>query len=71
MIGRMGPGTTATDLVLTVTEMLRAHGVVGKFVELYGAGLSVADPGRPRDHLEHVARVRGHGDACSRSTTRP
>jgi aconitate hydratase len=40
MIGRMGPGTTATDLVLTVTEMLRAHGVVGKFVELYGAGLS-------------------------------
>ena len=40
MVGRMGPGTTATDLVLTVTEMLRAHGVVGKFVELYGAGLS-------------------------------
>ena len=38
--GRMNPGTTATDLVLTVTEMLRAHGVVGKFVELYGAGLS-------------------------------
>jgi aconitate hydratase len=40
MSGRLGPGTTATDLVLTVTEMLRAHGVVGKFVELYGAGLS-------------------------------
>jgi aconitate hydratase len=40
MTGRMITGATATDLVLTVTEMLRAHGVVGKFVELYGAGLS-------------------------------
>ena len=40
LTGRLGPGTTATDLVLTVTEMLRNHGVVGKFVELYGAGLS-------------------------------
>ncbi len=40
MTGRIPAGTTATDLVLTVTEMLRAHGVVGKFVELYGAGLS-------------------------------
>jgi len=36
----MRPGTTATDLVLTVTEMLRAHGVVGKFVEFHGTGLS-------------------------------
>jgi aconitate hydratase A / 2-methylisocitrate dehydratase len=40
MTGRLGAGATATDLVLTVTEMLRSHGVVGKFVELYGAGLS-------------------------------
>jgi aconitate hydratase len=40
LTGRLGAGTTATDLVLTVTEMLRNHGVVGKFVELYGAGLS-------------------------------
>ena len=39
-IGAMQPGTTATDLVLTVTEMLRAHGVVGRFVEYYGTGLS-------------------------------
>ncbi|HUG94539.1 MAG TPA: aconitate hydratase AcnA [Pleomorphomonadaceae bacterium] len=38
--GAMRPGTTATDLVLTVTEMLRAHGVVGKFVEFHGTGLS-------------------------------
>ncbi|MGD9695512.1 MAG: aconitate hydratase AcnA [Thermoleophilia bacterium] len=40
LVGEMGPGTTATDLVLTVTELLRTHGVVGKFVELYGDGLS-------------------------------
>ncbi|HEU5455415.1 MAG TPA: aconitate hydratase AcnA, partial [Nocardioides sp.] len=40
LTGRLPAGTTATDLVLTVTEMLRTHGVVGKFVELYGAGLS-------------------------------
>ncbi len=37
--GRMPEGTTATDLVLTIVEMLRAHGVVGKFVEFYGDGL--------------------------------
>jgi len=38
--GEMRPGTTATDLVLTVTEILRTHGVVGKFVEFHGTGLS-------------------------------
>ena len=37
--GRLKEGTTATDLVLTVTEMLRKHGVVGKFVEFYGPGV--------------------------------
>ncbi|MFI6237962.1 aconitate hydratase [Micromonospora sp. NPDC050784] len=37
--GEMPPGTTATDLVLTITEMLRKHGVVGKFVEFYGPGV--------------------------------
>ncbi|MDA0993466.1 MAG: aconitate hydratase AcnA [Proteobacteria bacterium] len=37
--GRLREGTTATDLVLTVTEMLRKKGVVGKFVEFYGDGL--------------------------------
>jgi aconitate hydratase len=40
LFGRLPPGTTATDLVLTVTQMLRAKKVVGKFVEFYGAGLS-------------------------------
>ncbi|MCN0178326.1 aconitate hydratase [Salinispora arenicola] len=38
--GEMPAGTTATDLVLTITEMLRRHGVVGKFVEFYGPGVS-------------------------------
>ena len=37
--GRLREGTTATDLVLTVTQMLRARGVVGKFVEFFGPGL--------------------------------
>ena len=38
--GEMPPGATATDLVLTITEMLRKHGVVGKFVEFYGPGVA-------------------------------
>ncbi len=46
LTGRLREGATATDLVLTITEMLRNHGVVGKFVEYYGPGLrdlSLAD----------------------------
>ncbi len=46
LTGGMPEGSTATDLVLTVVEMLRAHGVVGKFVEFFGEGmahLSLAD----------------------------
>lgn len=39
--GDLPEGTTATDLVLTITEMVRKHGVVGKFVEFYGPGVSV------------------------------
>jgi aconitate hydratase len=38
--GKQPEGTTATDLVLTITEMLRKHGVVGKFVEFYGPGVA-------------------------------
>src|SRR4029079_5149032 len=38
--GELRPGATATDLVVYVTEMLRSHGVVGKFVEFHGPGLS-------------------------------
>jgi aconitate hydratase len=37
--GQLREGITATDLVLTITQMLRKHGVVGKFVEFFGAGL--------------------------------
>ena len=40
LTGALNEGVTATDLVLTVTQMLRAHGVVGKFVEFHGEGLS-------------------------------
>jgi aconitate hydratase len=40
LTGALKEGVTATDLVLTVTQMLRSHGVVGKFVEFYGDGLS-------------------------------
>ena len=46
LVGRLAEGTTATDLVLTVTQMLRRQGVVGKFVEFHGPGLkhlSLAD----------------------------
>ncbi|GAA1121328.1 MULTISPECIES: aconitate hydratase AcnA [Streptomyces violaceusniger group] len=40
LTGSLPTGTTATDLVLTITEMLRKHGVVGKFVEFYGEGVA-------------------------------
>jgi aconitate hydratase len=40
LTGERQPGVTATDVVLTVTEMLRKHGVVGKFVEFYGEGVA-------------------------------
>ncbi len=40
LVGALPEGTTATDLVLRVTEMLRSHGVVGKFVEFFGPGLA-------------------------------
>ncbi len=50
--GTMPSGATATDLVLRVTEVLRKEGVVGKFVEFFGAGvssMSLAD----REPLQH------------------
>ena len=40
LVGQLPPGATATDLVLTVTQMLRKKGVVGKFVEFYGPGVA-------------------------------
>ena len=69
--GRLPEGATATDLVLTVTEMLRKKGVVGQFVEFYGTGLSSLDAARPRHDRQHGAGIwrddgllpRGRGDA--------
>ena len=56
--GRLNEGITATDLVLTVTEMLRKEKVVGKFVEFFGEGAaSLAVPGS-RDDRQHGARIR-------------
>nr|WP_278184604.1 aconitate hydratase [Parafrankia irregularis] len=40
LTGELPPGTTATDMVLTITEQLRKHGVVGRFVEFYGEGVA-------------------------------
>ncbi len=43
LTGQLAPGVTATDLVLTVTQMLREYGVVGRFVEFFGPGLDSLD----------------------------
>src|SRR6201998_2514535 len=56
--GKLKEGVTATDLVLTVTQMLRKRGVVGKFVEYFGPGGPV-DRG-PRYARQHGARIRRH-----------
>ncbi len=64
-------GATATDVVLTITEMLRKHGVVGKFVEFYGEGVAARAAGQPRHHRQHVARSSAPPPRCSRSTTSP
>ena len=72
LTGKLREGATATDLVLTVTEMLRKLGVVGKFVEFYGAGiseLSLADRATIAQHGAGVWRDLRHlpgrcGDAA-------
>ena len=60
LTGALPAGTTATDLVLTVTEQLRQVGVVGKFVEFFGPGPRRSLARRPRDDRQHGARVRRH-----------
>ena len=55
--GKLPEGATATDLVLTVTQMLRKKGVVGKFVEFYGTGCFGALTGRSRHHRQHGAGI--------------
>ncbi len=60
--GRLQEGVTATDLVLTITQMLRAKGVVDKFVEFFGSGLELDVPGRSRHYQQHGTGVwRHHG----------
>ena len=56
--GKLAEGATATDLVLTVTQMLRKKGVVGKFVEFYGPGLAALSAAGPRHHRQHGAGIR-------------
>ena len=57
---RLRTGVTATDLVLTLTEMLRRHGVVGKFVEFCGDGLSALSVPDRATLSQHGAGVRRH-----------
>ncbi len=62
LTGKLTPGTTATDLVLTVTEQLRAAGVVGKFVEFFGAWRFQHVAGGSGNHRQHGTRIRcDHG----------
>ena len=58
--GTLAAGATATDVVLTVTQMLRKRGVVGKFVEFFGPGLREPVARRPRHDRQHGAGVRRH-----------
>jgi aconitate hydratase len=60
LTGALPEGATATDLVLTVTQMLRKKGVVGKFVEFFGDGPRQPDPRRPGDHRQHGPGIRRH-----------
>ncbi len=60
--GKLRDGVTATDLVLTVTQMLRKKGVVDKFVEFFGDGLEQHVADRPRHDRQHGSRIwRDHG----------
>ena len=71
LTGKLNEGVTATDLVLTVTQMLRKKGVVDKFVEFFGPGLDTHAARRPRDDRQHGARNTAPPAASSPSTRRP
>ncbi|UDY34156.1 aconitate hydratase [Dermatobacter hominis] len=58
LAGSLRPGVTATDLVLTITEALRSHGVVGRFVEFHGAGLA-ALPAEARATISNMSPEYG------------
>ena len=69
LTGELPDGSTATDLVLTITEMLRRHGVVGKFVEFYGSGVP-AVPVANRATIGNMSPEYGSTCAIFPSTTR-
>ena len=69
--GRLPEGATATDLVLTIVQMLRKKGVVEKFVEFYGPGLSSLGAGGPGPPSATWRRSTAPPWASSRWTTRP
>ena len=58
LTGKLPEGSTATDLALTVTQMLRKKGVVGKFVEFFGPGLAELAVANRADHRQHGPRIR-------------
>ena len=60
LTGERPPGVTATDVVLTVTEMLRKHGVVGKFVEFYGQGVAEVPLANRATLGQYEPRIRFH-----------
>ena len=68
LTGEIPTGATATDVVLTITEMLRKHGVVGKFVEFYGEGVA-AVPLANRATIGNMSPEFGSTARSSRSTT--
>jgi aconitate hydratase len=68
--GALPEGATATDLVLTVTQMLRKKGVVGKFVEFYGPGLATS-PWKTRRPSPTWPRNTAPPAASSRSPAPP
>ncbi len=61
LTGELPQGATATDMVLTITEILRKHGVVGKFVEFFGDAVAGGAAGQPRHDRQHEPRVRLDG----------
>ena len=60
LTGRLRPGVLGTDVALTVTELLRGRGVVGKFVEFFGPGVAALSVGERGADRQHGAGVRRH-----------
>ena len=70
LTGELPRGSTATDLVLVVTQMLRSHGVVGRVRRVRGRWPRRPVARRPRHDQQHEPRVRRHRRRCSPSMTR-